>query len=92
MTVIDNEWSITLVISTHTLRKEGDYSWSRPKDIYKSFQPTPSARRVTMIRALLNAHTVISTHTLRKEGDQKHILERVGNTIFQPTPSARRVT
>ena len=35
------------LISTHTLRKEGDIDDAVWKDTDKSFQPTPSARRVT---------------------------------------------
>ena len=35
-----------------------------------SFQPTPSARRVTVVVAAPCVWLEISTHTLRKEGDQ----------------------
>ena len=56
------------------------------------FQPTPSARRVT-ISATGSSFTVdISTHTLRKEGDRYGFPEITGVSEFQPTPSARRVT
>ena len=56
-------------ISTHTLRKEGD--WTLLSDVNGSieFQPTPSARRVTTVISLIFEMAKISTHTLRKEGD-----------------------
>ena len=57
------------MISTHTLRKEGDEADLGEADLSKAFQPTPSARRVTF-RPVEPFHIpVISTHTLRKEGD-----------------------
>ena len=57
------------LISTHTLRKEGDPN-SSGKVVYTcSFQPTPSARRVTIPVLSWTQPSKISTHTLRKEGD-----------------------
>ena len=58
------------LISTHTLRKEGDIATRELKRIRKGFQPTPSARRVTLVALLISSIFVISTHTLRKEGDR----------------------
>ena len=57
------------VISTHTLRKEGDQKVLENKQHTTTFQPTPSARRVTFVAPPKGADIDISTHTLRKEGD-----------------------
>ena len=57
------------MISTHTLRKEGDYMSFNPVIKFFAFQPTPSARRVTQVSNQLLFSRQISTHTLRKEGD-----------------------
>ena len=40
----------TELISTHTLRKEGDLAAVRAAMGLEPFQPTPSARRVTFTR------------------------------------------
>ena len=64
----------------------------RDKDI--AFQPTPSARRVTLPLFSEIGKAVISTHTLRKEGDyhitavfpmediSTHTLRKEGDTFF----------
>ena len=57
------------IISTHTLRKEGDIESEVDTSIPMPFQPTPSARRVTFGFHNGAARRAISTHTLRKEGD-----------------------
>ena len=41
------------VISTHTLRKEGDFRFIKRKISGAIFQPTPSARRVTSVLIVL---------------------------------------
>ena len=56
-------------ISTHTLRKEGDDRSNCLDIVCSKFQPTPSARRVTLNIGLMQGDRYISTHTLRKEGD-----------------------
>ena len=84
--------SLTLAISTHTLRKEGDGSTQPCSRFAQLFQPTPSARRVTMTAGLILFAIKISTHTLRKEGDAIILMLFRIVHIFQPTPSARRVT
>ncbi len=58
-----------LEISTHTLRTEGDSSLPTRVAILPRFQPTPSARRVTLGRRQAGQDSPISTHTLRTEGD-----------------------
>ena len=80
------------IISTHTLRKEGDITSVKIEYDYYVFQPTPSARRVTMIELRTRQHSRISTHTLRKEGDSHVLTAYLAHEVFQPTPSARRVT
>ena len=57
------------MISTHTLRKEGDVVRRRYPAFLLLFQPTPSARRVTDRGTAGANQSAISTHTLRKEGD-----------------------
>ena len=70
------------VISTHTLRKEGDLIGIAVSRKLNSFQPTPSARRVTLYVSDGDyCSGYISTHTLRKEGDER------GRT----TPSETRI-
>ena len=56
------------------------------------FQPTPSARRVTLSAVMPGPPLSISTHTLRKEGDINTAAINANIDAFQPTPSARRVT
>ena len=65
------------MISTHTLRKEGDQIFSHQKTGEMIFQPTPSARRVTRVFSSTIVCPPISTHTLRKEGDREYWLEEV---------------
>ena len=64
------------IISTHTLRKEGDHSARRGSRPARLFQPTPSARRVTDLSGQDGQNSAISTHTLRKEGDDLRVLQR----------------
>ena len=64
----------SLTISTHTLRKEGDLEEREKALTDKIFQPTPSARRVTVVLDKFLGDLVISTHTLRKEGDSLYSL------------------
>ena len=61
--------SMVQYISTHTLRKEGDVLGRKNPSLVDIFQPTPSARRVTVKISPALAMKEISTHTLRKEGD-----------------------
>ena len=50
------------------------------------FQPTPSARRVTIRSDLWEEAQNISTHTLRKEGDYDTIDKIVYVVNFNPHP------
>ena len=50
-----DDFIAVILISTHTLRKEGDLFDTNVNRHYKQFQPTPSARRVT-----IDQHTIIS--------------------------------
>ena len=80
------------VISTHTLRKEGDARDGEQYVHTSTFQPTPSARRVTFSPFDIILVFCISNHTLRKEGDIHTLFDIFWFGQFQPTPSARRVT
>ena len=44
-----DDFITVILISTHTLRKEGDITSLRNKYYRAKFQPTPSARRVTVL-------------------------------------------
>ena len=57
------------MISTHTLREEGDLRTWLQRPMPPAFQPTPSARRVTHHILCNSSDMAISTHTLREEGD-----------------------
>ena len=89
---MSTQYRSVLLISTHTLRKEGDNETHELLASENTFQPTPSARRVTRETMSERDRLSISTHTLRKEGDPLTIDELKQMEGFQPTPSARRVT
>ena len=79
-------------ISTHTLRKEGDVESISACMVSTSFQPTPSARRVTFDIPLMGALTVFQpTPSARRVTSPKSSALLLPKE-FQPTPSARRVT
>ena len=57
------------VISIHALREEGDISMRCKSRLSSKFLSTPSARRATTRRPLLQKRGSISIHALREEGD-----------------------
>ena len=79
-------------ISTHPLRKEGDRHIRVWSVICGLFQPTPSARRVTLNPRdhRTSNEQFQPTPSARRVTRRRHPTPT--NSIFQPTPSARRVT
>ena len=75
-----------ILISTHTLRKEGDILTYGVLWMWKAFQPTPSARRVTIGIVAVYQPYHISTHTLRKEGDRSQHEHTGDRSHFNPHP------
>ena len=69
---------ITLDISIHTLRVEGDYVRAHSLAYILAFQSTPSAWRVTMVGRMADRILRISIHTLRVEGDE---VKLIGYTV-----------
>ena len=79
-------------ISTHTLRKEGDNTNADILQAGESFQPTPSARRVTNTSgAEITVQNAFQPTPSARRVTLKNMYLIWGN-LFQPTPSARRVT
>ena len=56
------------------------------------FLSTPSARRATLPRAIIERRIAISIHALREEGDTYHPHMHLLLCVFLSTPSARRAT
>ena len=80
-------------ISTHTLRKEGDNPEIPLVADDPVFQPTPSARRVTIIRN--HDKYVLDKFQPTPSARRVTFMQRMNiyaEMVFQPTPSARRVT
>ena len=83
-------------ISTHTLRKEGDFEKGKNVGGLHTIS-THTLRKEGDARNNPSAFqdiiaSYISTHTLRKEGDGTIYSTASWAKLFQPTPSARRVT
>ena len=62
--------AITLRISIHALREEGDPVFNGSETEEEKFLSTPSARRATNAGAVVPAFFDISIHALREEGDK----------------------
>ena len=75
-----------LSISIHALREEGDCSQSNSMDCASVFLSTPSARRATLVQALLVGGGVISIHALREEGDSGRERHPSAFADFYPRP------
>ena len=58
-----------LFISIHALREEGDLRKTVDRPEPSGFLSTPSARRATVMRAVMLSVQPISIHALREEGD-----------------------
>ena len=83
---------VSLTISIHALREEGDHRSSLYGRFVISFQSTPSARRATYPYFIFQRRMVISIHALREEGDFAVPWPFWRAARFQSTPSARRAT
>ena len=83
---------LSIPISTHALREEGDvhdlYAFAFQGDFYP--RPPRGGRRKGHDSALVLPQ--ISTHALREEGDGALRQVAAAYTEFLPTPSARRAT
>ena len=83
---------ISLTISIHALREEGDFLHTWTDQPHSGFLSTPSARRATEVWEGYTKKIVISIHALREEGDID--FDKIDRTVdlFLSTPSARRAT
>ena len=61
--------TMTITISIHALREEGDTTPTVSLSSGKRFLSTPSARRATKVPAIRQLRIAISIHALREEGD-----------------------
>ena len=77
---------ITLDISIHALREEGDSLPQLPLMTLLRFLSTPSARRATCPSGSYAHKHDISIHALREEGDQRLRHRSCGLTNFYPRP------
>ena len=83
---------VSLSISIHALREEGDLSACPRATFGVIFLSTPSARRATMRCADHALEYRISIHALREEGDLAIFGRTAFRALFLSTPSARRAT
>ena len=81
-----------VIISIHSLPKEGDVPSTNIDAFHRAFQSTPSPRRETMLAKTSSAVIDISIHSLPKEGDTIAAIEMLSREKFQSTPSPRRET
>ena len=70
----------------------GRHEYLGAANITVQFLSTPSARRATDPRVLLQRARTISIHALREEGDHVAQPSQLANLLFLSTPSARRAT
>ena len=83
---------MTLTISIHALREEGDVFCGFSIPWQKNFYPCPPrGGRHPLIKNLYLGE-VISIHALREEGDRITVIQLYANISFLSTPSARRAT
>ena len=74
-------------ISIHTLRVEGDWTYSALSFPSRLFQSTPSVWRVTESTGLCpECYKKISIHTLRVEGDERTVYIASDFVNFNPHP------
>ena len=75
-----------LPISIHALREEGDFGGLMQVLDEHIFLSTPSARRATDPRVLLQRARTISIHALREEGDRADCFRDCLSVYFYPRP------
>ena len=79
--------TLTVIISIHALRGEGDGIRYIDGGKLKEFQSTPSVGRATTQAGIQYAKGGISIHALRGEGDRREPRrERSANDDFNPRP------
>ena len=71
-TIADDLIHVSLRISIHSLRVEGDGWWSHWCRRTQKFQSTPSVWRETQFPSIAFVHVYISIHSLRVEGDWRN--------------------
>ena len=77
---------VTLDISIHSLRMEGDKNGYPQKKHISSFQSTPSAWRETGAMHRIERLYYISIHSLRMEGDDNGMIGYFSGMHFNPLP------
>ena len=83
---------VSVSISIHALREEGDSSPIFKKVAILNFYPRPPRGGRRGVCAGIVAPELISIHALREEGDAVHSPAMVWKAKFLSTPSARRAT
>ena len=77
---------LSLFISIHALREEGDTRLHRRSCRLSLFLSTPSARRATYLDFRCFCGFSISIHALREEGDYQRTAESAESRNFYPRP------
>ena len=87
-------FALSIKISIHALREEGDWCTKDSKGGIKIFLSTPSARKATSRRAFRIEEHDISIHALREEGDKPPAQRLQPLLDFYPRPprGGRRYT
>ena len=83
---------MTLTVSIHALREEGDVTSLKTQALRVRFLSTPSARRATKMVKIFKPYGDVSIHALREEGDPSGSPKQLHSWAFLSTPSARRAT
>ena len=83
---------VSVSISIHALREEGDSSPIFKKVAILNFYPRPPRGGRRGVCAGIVAPELISIHALREEGDYSSAATEPQPTVFLSTPSARRAT
>ena len=83
---------ISISISIHALREEGDSLSEAITKLKADFYPRPPRGGRPNFRRMMMLRDHISIHALREEGDELTTLITTTTLLFLSTPSARRAT
>ena len=83
---------ISISISIHALREEGDSLSEAITKLKADFYPRPPRGGRLIATAAMIIIPAISIHALREEGDNPGLPQRLDVVEFLSTPSARRAT